>query len=118
MRRSSKISLFIFLLTGTALVAFADRGISRKAKSKAQVNINTNAGFKNNFTLNPHSGLKYKTTISNNNCAQDVNCHTEQNNLVTYQKGNTVYILPVKHKILSPDNENGLNVPKVIIKAS
>jgi hypothetical protein len=40
----------------------------------------------------------------------------EQNNIVTYRKGNSVYIVPYKQKVLVADVRQGFTGTKLIIR--
>lgn len=81
------------------LLSYADRGYSKKARAKASMNIDTRRGFKNNLSLNLNSGLHYKGSIISGTRTGNP---FVSNNLITYQKGNTIYIMPAYQKIFLP----------------
>jgi hypothetical protein len=82
-------------------IASADRGGFRRKKSKITLNITLHNNFKNSIFANLRAGeLTYKgsTLLSQRAIGNSV----FENNLITYKKGNTVYILPYKQKIFIP----------------
>ncbi len=114
MKKMSKIVLLSVILTGTMLFTFADRGINKKARNKVALNINTHNNFKKALSLNLKSGLKYKgslITVSNKN-----NISPIISNLITYQKGNTIYVIPYKQKMIVSEIKQGYTGMKLIIK--
>jgi len=114
MSKITKIVLLVAVLNGILLTAFADRGIS-KNKKKVSLNISTNnSSFSKSLSFNLKSGLKYRGTLLNNieNSKNAVTYST----LVTFQKGNTIYIVPQKQKMLVPEIKQGYTGMKLIIK--
>lgn len=114
MSKIAKKILLLGILTGTVLVSFADRGIGKKAKSKVILNINTNTSLKNSISFNLKTGLKYKGSLLTN--TQQQNNTLISTELVTYQKGNSIYIVPYKQKIIVPEIKQGYTGLKLIIK--
>ncbi len=114
MSKIAKKILLLGILTGTMLISFADRGIGKKSKSKIILNINTNNAFKNSISFNLKAGLKYKGSLLSN--PQYQNNSLIFTELVTYQKGNSIYIVPYKQKILVPEIKQGYTGLKLIIK--
>ena len=114
MSKIAKKILLLGILTGTMLVSFADRGIGKKSKSKIILNINTNNAFKNSISVNLKAGLKYKGSLLSN--TQFQNNSISFTEIVTYQKGNSIYILPIKQKIIVPEIKQGYTGLKLIIK--
>lgn len=114
MSKIAKKILLLGILTGTMLISFADRGIGKKSKSKIILNINTNNAFKNSISFNLKAGLKYKGSLLSN--TQYQNNSLVFTELVTYQKGNSIYIVPYKQKILVPEIKQGYTGLKLIIK--
>jgi hypothetical protein len=98
MTKYSKIISVILLVCGVGLFTFADRGGFVK-KNKTRLNITTTSGnLKNSIAFNLKSGLEYRgSTILNR---VQIGNHIINDALITYKKGNTVYILPYKQKIL------------------
>ncbi len=116
MNKPAKIILLVSILVGNMLISFADRGISKKSKNKIILNIATNNSFKNAISFNLRTGLKYKGSLLSG--TQQENNTVVNNNLVTYQKGNTIYIVPNKQKILIPEVRQGYTGMKLIIKSN
>lgn len=116
MRKISKIALFFVLMTGTML-AFADRGVGKKVKNRVILNISTpaNTTFKKALALNLKSGLTYKGSLIA--VSKKSNTSAISSNLVTYQKGNTIYIVPFKQKIIVSEIKQGYTGMKLIIKS-
>jgi hypothetical protein len=114
MSKIAKKILLFGILTGTMLVSFADRGIGKKSKNKVILNINTNNSFKNSIAYNLKAGLKYKGSLLSN--TQQQNNSLISTELVTYQKGNSIYIVPYKQKIIVPEIKQGYTGLKLIIK--
>lgn len=115
MSKIAKKILLLGILTGTMLVSFADRGIGKKSKTKVLLNINTNNTFRNSISFNLKAGLKYKGSLLSN--TQQTNSLTSTE-LVTYQKGNSIYIVPYKQKVIVPEIRQGYTGLKLIIKTN
>ncbi len=99
------------LLLGTASAVFADRGgVGKKVKSKVKVNITMPATLRNSIGFNLRNGLVYKGSFTTNKNGMF------NTSLATYQKGNTVYIIPYKHKIMVPEVRQGYTGVKIILK--
>jgi len=108
MQKISRISLLVILLTVQMLSSFADRGVGKK-KAKVVLNIKTPANFTAALNFNLHTGMKYTGSIM-------PSLNSTQNTLITYQKGNSVYILPYKQKIFVADVHQGYAGTKLIIR--
>ena len=110
-----KISVFVALLSVT-VGAFADRGIGKKAKSKTILNINTNSNttLKSSIAANIKAGLTYKGSLVTNTTFS--NSTITKTTLVTYQKGNTTYIIPYKQKIAVNEMRQGYTGVKLILR--
>jgi len=100
-------------MTFVALFTFADRGISKKSKAKVALNVSTNNNFKKALSLNLKSGLKYKGSLITPTVTK---ANTFSTSLITYQKGNTTYILPYKQKMIVTEIKQGYTGMKLIIK--
>ena len=85
------------LVCGVCLFAFADRGGFVK-KNKTHLNINTNGNLKNSIVFNLRSGLSYRGSSILEK--EQIGNSLINDALISYKKGNTVYILPYKQKIL------------------
>jgi len=114
MIKITKILLVMGMCSGIALSSLADGGIGRKSKSRGMMNIATTSTLKNSISLNLRSGLKYTGSLLTK---QQFSGNSVFNNtLVTYQKGNTVYIVPYKHVITMPEIKPGYTGMKIIIR--
>jgi len=97
MVKKSKIAAFVLLVCFVTLVATADRGGFGR-RNKIHFNIITLNSLKSSIGFNLKSGLTYRgNTILNK---QQVENSIFTNNIVSYQKGNTIYLLPYKQKVL------------------
>jgi hypothetical protein len=116
MIKLTKILLFFAVLAGTAYSALADKGIGKKTKNKVALNITTTSAgtLKQSVTLNLKTGLKYTGSLLVNQ--QPVGNSISTSSLLTYQKGNTVYIIPQKHFIAVPEISQGYTGMKLIIR--
>jgi len=116
MKRHIKKTLILVMLICIAGVTFADRGVGKKSKVKTVLNINTGATLKSSMVNNIRYGLTYKgsllTTTRQANTSTVVN-----SSLMTYQKGNTTYIIPYKNKITVADMKQGYTGVKLIIRS-
>ncbi len=114
MTTNAKLILGIVILSSITLSALADRGIGKKNKSTASLNISTTGSLRNSISLNLKSGLKYTGSLLTN---QQTDGKTIlRNTLLTYKKGNTVYIIPQKQVMAVPDVSQGYTGMKLIIK--
>jgi len=116
MRKLSKLLLVTSVLFGAALSAFADRGVAKKSKSKITLNISTPTTLKNSVSLNFKSGLRYSGSMLLGQHTIN-NSMITSNTLVSYQKGNTVYIIPYKQKIVMPEIKPGYTGMKLILRS-
>lgn len=116
MYKFTKTLLILAVLFGSANAVLADRGFGKRNKSKATLNINTsNTTLRSAISFNLKSGLSYKGTLLSSNMR--VNNSMMNTSLVTFQKGNTTYIIPYKSKIVMPDIKQGYSGVKLIIKS-
>jgi len=111
-----KKSLVISMLLGIAIFTFADRGVGKKAKVKTLLNITTTSTLRSSISLNIKSGLLYKGSLSTSGQTFSGNSMLVSN-ILTYQKGNTTYIIPYKNKIVIPDIKAGYTGVKMIIRS-
>ncbi len=112
--KTAKIILVVLMLSGVGFSALADKGIGKKSKSKVNLNINTVNSLRNSISLNLKTGLKYTGSLLVNQQISGTSYLT--NTLLTYQKGNTVYIIPHKQIIAIPEIKQGYTGMKIIIK--
>ena len=109
MTKVTKIVLLVSILNGFMFTTWADRGVGKK---KTKVNLNlANNGASKNLSFNLKAGLKYKGALLNTGSNT-----ASFNNMVTYQKGNTVYIIPYKQKVIVPEVKQGYTGMKLILK--
>ncbi len=114
MIKNAKMILGIVILSGITFSALADRGISKKSKATASLNISNSGSLRNSVSLNLKSGLKYTGSLLS---TQQTDGKTIlRNSLLTYKKGNTVYIIPQKQVMAVPDSKQGYAGMKLIIK--
>lgn len=111
MRKFKTSLLIVVALFGLSIAVFADRGrIGKKQKSKVVLNITVPTNLRSAIPLNLKYGLTYKgslmTTRSIFNTAP----------IMTYQKGNTTYIVPFKNKIVTSEVKQGYTGIKLILK--
>jgi hypothetical protein len=112
MTKTSRIMLIAFVLLSTGLTALADRGIGKKSKtSKVTLNISTPSTLKNSLSINFNSGLRYTGSMFSYQ-----KYSLSKTSLITYQKGNVTYIIPYKHKVITPDLKPGYSGVKFVIK--
>lgn len=116
MSQITKSILIIGILAGNMLMSFADRGIGKKTKNKISFNIPLNTSLKNAISVNLKTGLKYKGSLLTG--VQKDNGLLISNNIVTYQKGSNIYIVPYKQKIIVPEIKQGYAGMKLIIKSN
>ncbi len=112
MNNSLRILSLLTLFTVQMNFLFADRGVTKK-KNKVVLNIKISNNFKSSLNFNLKNGLKYSGSLITNSVTTT---STSSNYLVTYQKGNSVYILPYKQKILVADVHPGYTGTKLIIR--
>lgn len=117
MIKTTRIILIALVLFSTAISAMADRGIGKKSKTAANrvtLNISTPSTLRNSLSLNIRNGLKYTGSVLINQ--QNAGNSMLKNSLLTYQKGNTTYIIPYKQKVLMPEIKQGYTGMKLIIR--
>jgi hypothetical protein len=93
----------------------ADRGTGKKARSKVNLNISTTYSLRSSILFNLKSGLAYRGSIyaGQQSAGKNLMLNTS---IITYQKGNTTYILPYKHRIAVPEISNGYAGFKLIFR--
>ena len=116
MSQITKSILLIGILAGNMLVTFADRGIGKKTKNKLSIHIPLNTSLKKSLALSLKTGLKYKGSLLTS--VQRENGSLVSTNIVTYQEGNNIYIIPYKQKIIVPDVKQGYTGMKLIIRSN
>ncbi len=97
MLRRFQIAALVFLFCFVTYVAIADRGGFGR-RNKINFNIKTLSTLKSSIAFNLRSGLVYRGNTVLNKYRVGNSVFT--NSIVSYQKGNTIYILPYKQKAL------------------
>lgn len=100
MFKYSRIFMVILMICGVCLIATADRGGFVK-KNKTRLNIVTSNTLKNSLRFNLKSTLNYKGSFFINQ--RQIGNTLVSDALISYKKGNTIYLLPYKQKILIPE---------------
>ncbi len=113
MVRITKILFTFVVLLSTSLSAWADRGTGKKSKTRAfTLNIATPSTLRSSVSLNLKSGLIYKgSTLGSATPASS-------RSMISYQKGNNVYVLPYKQKVAVPEVRQGYTGLKLIIRTN
>ena len=114
MKRSKSILLVILLLSNI-MQSFADRGIRKKSKNNVMLNISSAKSFKSDLAFNLKTGLKYNG-ISHINVTPEKSNTLHFHSIDTYQKGNTMYLVPHKHKVFIPEVKQGYTGFKLVIR--
>jgi hypothetical protein len=115
MVRIFKIMLTLIVLSSASLSAWADRGIGKKGKAKVfTLNIATPSTLRSSVSLNLKSGLIYKGST----LGAVTPAGTPAKGIISYQKGNNVYVLPYKQKIAVPEVKQGYTGLKLIIRTN
>jgi hypothetical protein len=112
MKKTLRILSLVTLFTIQMSVSFADRGVGKK-KNKVVLNIKSPADFTKSLNFNLKNGLKYTGSLVSTSVTTPT---TNFNFLITYQKGNSVYILPYRQKVLVADVRQGYTGTKLIIR--
>lgn len=113
MNKIPKIMLVVVILCAT-LSALADRGIGKKSKTKVTLNISTPATLRSSVSLNLKSGLRYTGSVVLN--SKMIGKSSVNSTLITYQKGNSIYFIPYKQRIIMPEIRPGYTGMKLVIK--
>ena len=98
MKKISKILFFLTVFSIICYVAIADRGGFGRKKSKIQLNITTLTTLKRSIPLNLRSGVNFKGSQLLNR--KQIGNTIFNTTLISYKKGNSIFILPYKQKIL------------------
>lgn len=113
MKKIAKILFLSVFMSSLMLPGFADRGVGKKTK-KITLNIKTSGNLSSSLSLNMKNGLKYKGSLISN--TQSASTGITTNTIVSFQKGNSIYLLPYKQKVLVPELKQGYAGMKLIIK--
>lgn len=118
MKKNFRIILFTAMFMGLLLTSFADRGDrgAGKKRTKVAFNIKMPSSFNSSFKFNLRNGLKYNGSLITPNRTVTRSRIGTTNTFITYQKGNSIYIIPYKQKIIVPDYKAGTVGAKIIIR--
>jgi hypothetical protein len=100
MNKHIQIAIGVLFACSVWFIASADRGGFIK-KNKTRLNIPVQGTLRNSIAFNLKSGISYKGSFLLN--TQQVGNTLVSDAFVSYKKGNTIYILPYKQKILIPE---------------
>jgi hypothetical protein len=81
------------------------------------VNVHLPTALKKEVSNTANSTASFKGSYSNN-CEDECNTQPTNHQLITYQKGNSVFILPVRQKVYLSSGDNSLTIPKLVVKPS
>ena len=118
MKKIIRILLITTALTGLLLPSFADRGFGKK-KKKIILNIKAPTSFESSLKFNLRNGMKYSGSFLLRPLGNTTTLTTPAysfNTLVTYQKGKSIYIVPMKQKVLIADVHQNYAGAKLIIR--
>ncbi|UEG48517.1 hypothetical protein LK994_07695 [Ferruginibacter lapsinanis] len=117
MNKFAKRLLILTVLFSTVNAVFADRGFGKRNKNRATLNVNTSpsVSLRNAISFNLRTGLSYKGSLLTS--VQRSGNFITTNSIVTYQKGNTTYIIPYKNKFVMPEMRQGYSGVKLVIKS-
>lgn len=113
MSKITKIVLLVAVLNGIVLTTMADKGVG-KNKKKTSISLANSNNYSKSLSFSLKSGLKYTGSLLNN--VSTAKKSMMYNTLVTYQKGNIIYIVPYKQKIIIPEIQQRYTGVKLIIK--
>jgi len=99
MTKYTKIVAVILLVCGICFFAFADRGGFVK-KDKTHLNIKIKGNLKNSIPFNLKSGLTYRGSFLMDR--EQIGNSMVSDLYISYKKGNSIYILPYKQRVLIP----------------
>jgi hypothetical protein len=119
MKSFTRIFFLTILLSGQMFASFADRGAGKRKAAKVVLNIKTPSTFSASLNFNLRNGLKYTGSFLSplsTTTKTVVPTLFNYNTFVTYQKGNSVYIVPYKQRILVADVRQGFAGAKLIIR--
>ena len=112
MSKITKIVLLLFVMNGLMLSSWGDRGVGKK---KTKVNLNlTNPRTSSTTSFALKSGVKYKGSLLTS--TEETKTSFTSNATVSYQKGNTIYIIPYKQKVVVPEMKQGYTGVKLLLQ--
>ncbi len=114
MQKFIKVLFILTMFSGISWMAFADRGGFIKKNNKVKLNINTASTLKKSIAFNLKSGLVFKGSRLLSN--QQIGNTMFNKGLITYRKGNIVYIMPFKQRMIIPQYDPSTG-SKIIIRS-
>ncbi len=118
MKKTLKIFALALMLIGMQQAARADEG-GRKSKERVKLNVRSQRPLSSNLLSNLQSGLTYtgSSLLSSSNAADPYSPSVfTQNGYSSYQKGNTIYLQPVKQTVILPEVKSGYAGMKLVIR--
>jgi hypothetical protein len=114
MNKFTKQLLAFTILISVVSDVFADRVFGKKIKNKITLNLNIPSNLKDAIGFNLKTGLSYKGSLitSHSNMGSIIT----NSSVATFQKGNTIYIVPYKNKLAVPEIRQGYSGIKIIIR--
>ncbi len=106
-----KISLIILALISLNFVALANKGSKKKVKAKVNLAINTGVSLRNSLMLNLKSQAAFKGAF-----LKSTGATTNNKAAVSFQRGNNIYILPYKTKIITSEAKRGYSGLKLVLR--
>ena len=96
LRNTAKMLSLLLVIAGTAVASFATLGDKNKNSSRAKSSLLSSKTYSNSFSL--RSGYTYR---GNQVISTDLtNRYINLNTTVSYSKGNTTFIVPLKKKMI------------------
>lgn len=115
MKTLTRKLLAVAILFSVVFEASADKGAGKKNKNKTTLNITAPTNnIRSSIAFNLKSGLSYKGSLLNTRTVATGSIIN--NSIVTYQKGNSTYIIPFKTKITVAEVQQGYTGIKIIIR--
>jgi hypothetical protein len=113
MKKSFKKLFILTILFSVVNIALADKGSRKKSKAKTSINLNiiTPGSLRSSIPFNFSSGLSYKGSFLTSQLT--LGSCIMNSSIVTYEKGNTIYIIPYKQSIIMPDIRPGYSGIKI-----
>lgn len=100
MKEVYKIIFFSLLFISLTGIVSADRGYGKK-KNKIALNIPVTTTLKKSISFSLRSGLAYRGSMLFDQ--QQIGNSVVNNAVISFKKGNTLYVLPYKQKVLISD---------------
>ncbi len=98
MRRVTKISFIVLIFSMICVLASADRGSFGRKRAKIHLNITPFGSLKRSIPFNLKTGLVYRSSALLDR--QFIGASAFNSAFVSFKKGNSIYILPFKQKVI------------------